>query len=55
MVFNATFNNFSAIYRGGQFYWWRKPEDPEKTDNSEIIYLKMILGRYCVAFILHEL
>jgi hypothetical protein len=29
MVFNATFNNISA--RGGQFYWWRKPEDSEKT------------------------
>jgi hypothetical protein len=26
MVFNATFNN-----RGGQFYWWKKPEYPEKT------------------------
>ena len=24
MVFNATFNTISAIYRGGQFYWWRK-------------------------------
>ncbi len=34
MVFSATFNN---IYRGGQFYWWRKPEDPEKTiDLSQV-------------------
>ena len=21
------------LFRGGQFYWWRKPDYPEKTSN----------------------
>ena len=25
------------VYRGGQFYWWRNPENPEKTtDLSQV-------------------
>jgi len=33
IVLSAIFNNISVIYRGGQFYWLRKPEYPENTTN----------------------
>jgi len=31
MVVNATSNNISVIYRGPQFYWWRKPPTYRKS------------------------
>jgi hypothetical protein len=29
------------LYSGGQFNWWRKPEDPEKTTDLSIVTDKL--------------
>ena len=31
------------LYRGGQFYWWKKPEDPEKTTDLSHVTDKLNL------------
>jgi hypothetical protein len=36
MVFNATLTIFQlSVYHDDQFYWWRKPEYPEKTTSPK--------------------
>ena len=44
MAFNATVTIFQ-LFRGGQYYWLREPEEPEKTtDQSQVtdtLYHKM--------------
>ena len=40
MLFNDTFNNISVI-SWGQFYWWKKPQYPEKTTNLPQVTYKL--------------
>jgi hypothetical protein len=31
------------LYRGGKFYWWRKPEYPEKTTDLSHVTLSVAI------------
>ena len=40
MMFNTTLTVLQ-VYRDGQFYWWMKPEFPEKTNDLQQITDKL--------------
>jgi hypothetical protein len=49
-VLSSLFQLYKYMHLGGHFYWWRKPEYPEKSIDGDLLQVTDKLQLTCIFF-----